>query len=107
MRLANFLFAVCILFSLQSCEFNCSVGNTEKGEKHAVKIKDGARIYNNIELKTNKIKIDKAYLFLDSGERVPDDNFVDFKDEFCIRVSAKLCSLYYCLEQSGMYDSFI
>ncbi|MEO7984064.1 MAG: hypothetical protein ABI688_08275, partial [Bacteroidota bacterium] len=40
---------------------------------------DGARLYNHISLDASGIKVDKAYLLLDNGQRVPDDNFVDFK----------------------------
>ena len=42
-------------------------------------MKDGARIYNNIRLNASGVKVDKAYLLFDDGQRVPDDNFVDFK----------------------------
>lgn len=89
MKLVNKLFAVFFLIMLQSCEFSCSVGNKDKDTGNAV-VKDGARIYNNIQLKASGIKIDKAYLFLESGKRVPDDNFVDFKET--IKLQLKFAS---------------
>ncbi len=66
-------------FFLQSCEFNCSVGKKDEEIKGAAVVKEGARIYNNIELNSPGIKISKAYLLTADGKRVPDDNFVDFK----------------------------
>ena len=78
MKLFSFLFIVSISFLLQSCEFNCSIG--KKNEvTGAAEVKDGARIYNNIQLNASAVKVDKAYLLFDDGQRVPDDNFVDFK----------------------------
>jgi hypothetical protein len=80
MRKAGFtLFLFCSLFLLSSCEFRCSVGDTgSRDEKSTAVVKDGARIYNNIQLNTHKIKINKAYLVFADGKRVPDDNFTDF-----------------------------
>lgn len=62
---------------LQSCEFNCSVGKKDdiKGD---AKVKDGARIYNNIDLTAMGVNVDKVYLLTEDGQRVPEDNFVDF-----------------------------
>ncbi len=77
MKLGSFLLAVCVVFMLQSCEFNCSVGKTDK-DSGVAEVKDGARVYNKIQLTTNKVKVEKAYLLFDNGQRVPDDNFVDF-----------------------------
>ncbi|HQX97020.1 MAG: hypothetical protein IPH34_14275 [Chitinophagaceae bacterium] len=88
MKLSSLLVAVCILFTLQSCEFSCSVGDKEEEtkDKGTAVVKDGARIYNNIQLKTSGIKLEKAYLYLESGERVPDDNFVDFNGKIKLRL---------------------
>ena len=88
MKLASFLVAVIILFTLQSCEFSCSVGDKKEEEKDkgTAIVKDGARIYNNIQLNASGIKLEKAYLFLESGERVPDDNFVDFNGTIKLRL---------------------
>lgn len=65
---------------LTSCEFHCSVG--DKGETKDANppvVKDGASIYNGIEVKSNGVKVNKAYLIYEDGTRVKDDNFVDFK----------------------------
>lgn len=62
---------------LQSCEFSCSIGNKEDQKRTAVS-KNGDRIYNEISLQTNGVKVDKAYLAFDDGENVPDNNMVDF-----------------------------
>lgn len=89
MKLSSFFIAICILFTLQSCEFSCSVGDKKKEEdkdKGTAVVKDGARIYNGIQLMANGIKVQKAYLFLENGERVPDDNFVDFKGKIQLRL---------------------
>ena len=88
MKLSSFFIAICILFTLQSCEFSCSVGDKKKEdkEKGTSVEKDGARIYNNIQLKTSDIKVEKAYLFLESGEKVPDDNVVDFNGKIQLRL---------------------
>ena len=74
----SFFLFVWASFFLQSCEFNCSVGNKDD-VKGSATVKDGARVYNNIELNATDVKVSKAYLLLENGERVPDDNFVDFK----------------------------
>jgi len=75
--LAGWLF---VSFILTSCEFHCSVNGKpeEKTGANAPVHQDGATIYNNIQLKTNKLKINKAYLITKDGERIADDNFVDF-----------------------------
>lgn len=64
-------------FLLQSCEFNCSIGNKEDQRRTTVS-KNGDRIYNEINLQTNEVKVDKAYLVFEDGENVPDDNIIDF-----------------------------
>ena len=71
------LSVIVIAFFLQSCEFSCSIGQKEKVNGTAI-VKDGARIYNNIELTAQNLKVSKAYLVFDNGERVPDNNFIDF-----------------------------
>ena len=75
-RFTLFLF-LAISFFLQSCEFNCSVGNKEIG-KESVTAKENTRIKNEISLQTDGVKVDKAYLLFEDGETVPDDNIVDF-----------------------------
>ena len=76
--LTTFLLVFCLAFVLQSCEFNCSVGKKEEEVKGVAKVKEGARLYNNIELVSPGVKIAKAFLVYEGGARVPDDNFVDF-----------------------------
>jgi len=64
---------------LLSCEFSCSVG--DKGDKDTKAVRDpksGARILNEIKLESSDLKIEKAYLAFADGERVPEDNIVDF-----------------------------
>jgi hypothetical protein len=78
MKYRHFLLIAVISFLLSSCEFSCKFGN-DKEVTGAAKVKDGARLYNNIELFPKGVKVSRAYLLLDNGERVPDDNFVDFK----------------------------
>lgn len=79
LRLLIFSYIVAIL---SSCEFRCSVGenSTEKNEVNKPVMIDGAAVYNGIELHTNIISLKKAYLIYSNGERVPEDNFVDFAD---------------------------
>ena len=77
MKLFSFLLIVCLSVILSSCEFSCSVGNKDE-VNGAAEVKDGARVYNNIQLNASGVKVDKAYLLLDNGQRVPDDNFVNF-----------------------------
>ena len=78
MKTVYCLLAFCLSLLLSSCEFNCSIGKKEE-EKGSAKVKEGARVYNNIQLTTNGVKVDKAFLLLANGQRVPDDNFVGFK----------------------------
>ena len=86
--LFSFWFIVFMAFSLQSCEFNCSVGKKEEEIKGAAVVKEGARIYNNIDLISPGIKVSKAYLLTADGKRVSDDNFVDFKST--VRMQLKI-----------------
>lgn len=72
-----FLFVLIGLF-LQSCEFNCSVGKKDE-LKGSATLKKQARIYNDIELNASGVKVSKAYLLLENGDRVPEGNSVDFK----------------------------
>lgn len=77
MKLFSFLFIVCFSVCLSSCEFSCSIGKKDDVTGTA-EVKDGARVYNNIQINASGVNVDKAYLLFDNGERVPDDNFVDF-----------------------------
>ncbi len=67
--LFSFCLIVCMAFFLQSCEFNCSVGKKDEKVKGAAVVKEGARIYNNIELNSPGIKISKAYLLTAGWEK--------------------------------------
>ena len=87
-RASLFLLAVGVCFILPSCEFNCSIGNKDEPGGTAV-VKNGTRIYNQIDLQTNGVKVDKAYLIFDNGKRVPDDNFVDFKKPVRLQLKIK------------------
>lgn len=77
---SSFILVICTALFLPSCEFNCSVGKKEEIKGSSTVKEDGARIYNNIQLTSPGIKISKAYLVFDNGDRVPDDNAVDFKN---------------------------
>jgi hypothetical protein len=77
------LYFLVLVFLLPSCEFRCNLG--EQNEKKARQanrpvIKDGGNtvIYNGIELEAHLVKVTKAYLVFNDGERVPDNNVVDF-----------------------------
>ena len=76
--LACLFLAISIIILLPSCEFNCSIGKKDEPKGVAV-VNQGTRIYNGIDLEVNGLRVNKAYLLLDDGQRVNDDNFVDFK----------------------------
>ena len=70
-----------ILF-ISSCEFQCKVGSMDENQQKTkatgpVKI-GNALVYNNIQITSNKLALNKAYLVFENGERVPNDNFVEF-----------------------------
>ena len=74
------IFILVLPILLSSCEFQCSLGETERD-----KIADGrmevqiSKLYNGIQLKTNKLNVNKAYLIDgETGERIENSNFVDF-----------------------------
>jgi hypothetical protein len=72
---------VIVLITLSSCHFECKLSGPENAsaEKSLSPVfKDGAAIYNGIELETRGVKLSKAYLILDDGKRVPEGNIVDF-----------------------------
>lgn len=85
-RRISFLLLVFVPVFLSSCEFSCSVGQKDEPKGAAV-VKEGTRIYNNISLQTTGVKVNKAWLIFDNGDRVPDDNFVDFKQPVRIQFS--------------------
>jgi hypothetical protein len=69
---------ILLAFSLQSCEFSCSIGGKKDEVKGTAVVKDGARIYNDIQLTTNKVKLSKAYLVFKDGTAMPEGNLIDF-----------------------------
>lgn len=81
-RLIFFLF---VIFALTSCEFHCSVGKKDEPGKTGMKDpnapmhKEGAAVYNNIQLTAKHVKVNKAYLITATdGKRIEEGNFVDF-----------------------------
>lgn len=79
MILPSRLFSLlCISILLSSCEFSCKLDQNKEIKAGKPKVQDGAILYNNIQLTPHIIKVNKAYLVFANGERVPEDNFVDF-----------------------------
>jgi hypothetical protein len=70
---------------LSSCEFSCQVGDSGKdkgaGKEYQPVKKDGALLYNGINLISRRVQVEKAFLVTDEEEatRIGEDNFVDFK----------------------------
>jgi hypothetical protein len=65
---------------LTSCEFNCQVGsktNPEDDKSKAV-MQGGTAVYNGIKLQANNVKVEKAYLIFENGQRLEEGNFIDF-----------------------------
>jgi hypothetical protein len=85
MRLKSFFYSfLFVSMFLVSCEFKCQVGDAttkeEKDGEYKPVSKEGALLYNGIEVKTNNVKIEKAYLvYRDNGELIDETNFVDMK----------------------------
>lgn len=69
---------ILLALSLQSCEFSCSIGGKKDEVKGTAVVKDGTRIYNDIQLTANKVKLSKAYLVFKDGTAMPEGNLVDF-----------------------------
>lgn len=85
-RISLFCVFFSIILILPSCEFRCSVGEKDKGPEGNVVVKDGARIYNNIELQPNGVKVEKAYLLFEDGKPVPETNVIDFNQPVQLRL---------------------
>jgi hypothetical protein len=65
---------------LSSCKFSCKVGAIDEptgNTQGPVKVGDGI-VYNGIQLTSKNIKLNKAYLSFENGDKVPDNNIVDF-----------------------------
>lgn len=73
------LLIVSCVFLLSSCEFSCSVGDKDKSTATTTFSEDQPRIYNKIMMEAKKLKVQKAYLILDNGDAIPENNGVDFK----------------------------
>jgi hypothetical protein len=64
---------------LSSCEFSCQVGKKgAEDEKSKPVMQDGTAIYNGIKLRTDNVKVEKAYLVFENGQRLEEGNFIDF-----------------------------
>jgi hypothetical protein len=75
-----------ITIGLPSCEFSCSVGNKKDEVKGTAVVKDGARIYNDIQLTAANVKVEKAYLVMKDGSAMPEGNLVDFKTPVNVQI---------------------
>jgi hypothetical protein len=79
----NWLLLLFLSTTITSCEFKCKVGGSgtgEPGEDTKATLKNGAALYNGIELNAGKVAVTKAWLaYSDNYERVAEGNFVDFK----------------------------
>ena len=73
------LFLFTLLTFLSSCSVKCSFGEQEQEPDRRLQIRDGARIYNDIVIRANGVKVEKAYLVFADGEPGPDGNIVDFR----------------------------
>ena len=76
--LSRIILFLVVVFLLPSCEFKCNMGDKAAEHTNKPAVKDGAAVYNGIKLTQHQVKVNKAYLVFDNGERVPDDNFIDF-----------------------------
>lgn len=78
--------AVLMSTLLNSCEFKCNLGDKKETSESSKETSDGSVaasdkngiVYNSINLQTSNVKIRRAHLQFESGERVPEDNKIDF-----------------------------
>jgi hypothetical protein len=65
---------------LSSCEFKCQVGGKNGPEDGKTKpvMQGGAAVYNGIKLQATDVKVEKAYLIFENGQRLEEGNFIDF-----------------------------
>jgi len=85
MRPINALSFILTAFLLQSCEFSCSVGNKEDDQRNEA-TKKISRIYNEINLQENGVKVEKAYLAFSDGNNVPEGNVIDFAEPVKVKL---------------------
>lgn len=72
----SFYFLLC--FFLSSCTMRCSVGDVGDEPKGDAKVVNGVRVFNDIALETSGVKVEKAYLILENGDPVSNDNVITF-----------------------------
>lgn len=71
--------ALLLSLLLTGCEFRCSVGG-DTGTTDKPKAQKGPRLYNNIQLNTTAgVKVNRAYLANENGERISEENLVQPK----------------------------
>ncbi len=85
-RLYFFCLYSSIAFILTSCEFRCNIGDTDDPKGTAV-VREGARVYNDIQLKTNGVSVEKAYLVFENGDPVPESNVVSFDQPVLLKLT--------------------
>ncbi|MBL7746835.1 MAG: hypothetical protein JNM19_05370 [Chitinophagaceae bacterium] len=85
MRTFNTFLFILTAFLLQSCEFSCTVGNKEDDRRKET-TKKISRIYNEIKLQENGVKVEKAYLVFDDGENIPEGNVLDFTEPVKVKM---------------------
>lgn len=70
---------ICIMTAclLQSCQFSCSLGDKDTEVSGNLK---NPRLKNEIRLREDGVRVEKAYLIFQSGKRVPEGNVVDFSE---------------------------
>lgn len=82
MKLSSLLTAFILIATiLPSCEFSCTIGKDTTEEKAKPRKERESGISNGIKVKASGIKVEQAYLILNdgSGERVGEDNKIDFR----------------------------
>jgi len=82
MKKGHFTAFLLASFLLTSCEFKCEVGVPSKKEEKTTTNTPGeknnaaAKTLNDIELNTNEVQVDRAFLSKESGDLLPSDNTV-------------------------------
>src|SRR5687768_17368849 len=77
-RMIRFSVFISIAILLTSCRFSCQVGDTAEEPEATGKTTEESRIYNDIQLKTEGVKVEKAYLVYQNGDAVAQSNIIDF-----------------------------
>ena len=74
---------------LSSCSFHCSIGGNDTAKQPATSPveKNGAVIYNGIELESQGLHVKEAYLvYTKSGQMLPGNNQTDFREPIGLRL---------------------